>query len=715
MKFRIVVFFVVMFVCSLCKGSSQAAATRSTNKLIDSLVYAIKVADEDTVKLNSLNQLARQYILMSDLEKALTTAYQAKSMALELNASQALSLTYNIIGNVFYYRGEIDEAIVNYTSSLEIRKKIGDKKGIAGSYNNIGVIFHEQGNYEKAMENHFNSLAMKEEIGDTAGMSSCYSNIGRVFLVQKKYSKALIYYNKSLELERLINNKSGIALANANIGIIYNHLREYTNAMKSLSQSLLINQSLGDKRAIASVYINIANVYGVQGMYEKALYNQLKAANIYKEIDSKQGLALVYRNSGVSYTALNKLSEAKFYLNNSLIIETAFNNKVGIKDCYYELSNVYYKNADYFNAYKYRKMFESLKDSLFTIHSVKQVEEMSERYSSLKKDKELTEKELEIAKRQTETDKKQIQINVFIICCVLILLFAMFIYRAYRGKRIINEQLNDRNELIQVHKKSVEEINKNITASIAYAKRIQNAVIPSEEKFKLILPNSFVFFKPKDIVSGDFYWITEIEESTVNSRSVLLAVGDCVGHGVPGALMSLMSYNLLEQIVKDHKNYSPSLILDDMAEAVGKLLIDNDEKQSVKSGLDITLCKIDLQKMVLNYSGAQNSLYLVRNGNLIEYKADKRSIPSNVNSISFTSNEIPILTNDSFYMFTDGYADQKGGLDNKKLFYKPFQELLLQISHLSLIEQKTELDSFFTNWQGNNEQIDDVLVVGIKI
>lgn len=709
------VLFVGFLACSSFRGFSQAVEKKSTNKLVDSLIYSIKVAEEDTVKLNLLNQLARQYLLLSDLEKALTTANEAKSMALELNVDQALSLAYNIIGNVFYYRGEIDEAIVNYTSSLEIRKKIGDKKGLAGSYNNIGVMFHEQGNYEKALENHLNSLSMKEEIGDTSGMASCYINIGRIFLVQKNYSKALYNFKKSLEMNIIVGDKIEIAKLYNHIGVTYNNMNEYTNAMKNLSQSLLMQQTLGDKRGVADAYINIANVYERQLEYEKALHNLMKAMAIFKEINYMPRVAMVYRNSGILYTSLNNLSKAEEFIYNSLAIEKKYNNRIGIKECYEALATIFYRKRDYEKAYEFRKMFESLKDSLFNTQSVKQIAEMNERYSSLKKDKELTQKEGEIVKQEADTEKKQVQINVFIVCCIVALFFSVFIFKAYKGKQLINEQLQDKSEIIEIQKKSVEEKNKNITASIAYAKRIQNAVIPSEEKFKSILPTAFIFFRPKDVVSGDFYWIAEVDDDAVGSKTILLAVGDCVGHGVPGALMSLMSYNLLEQIVKDHKIYSPSLILDNITKVLTKLLLDNSDKQNVKSGLDIALCKIDFKKMILDYSGAQNSLYLVRNGVLIEYKADKRSIPGKLNPASFTKHEISIFKDDLLYLFTDGYADQKGGQENKKLFYKPFQELLTKISYLPLVEQKNELDSFFSNWQGNNEQIDDVLVVGIKI
>lgn len=267
-------------------------------------------------------------------------------------------------------------------------------------------------------------------------------------------------------------------------------------------------------------------------------------------------------------------------------------------------------------------------------------------------------------------------------------------------------------ERIDKLKTQVEYRHKEIIDSVLYAKKIQQAVLPSQEYVNTVLPDSFILFRPKNIVSGDFFWVYKVDE-----YRTLFAAVDCTGHGVPGAFMSIMGYHLLERVVNEHQIYEPAKILDELSAGVIKSLKQTTELDSVKDGMDIALCLIDYKSYTLHYAGAHNPLYLIRKGELTEIKADKRSVGISANSKinHFTNHSISIEKGDCLYVFSDGYVDQKGGPENVKFFYQPFKNLLVKIHTEKMREQLIILEKSFNDWKGDKGQIDDILVMGVKI
>ncbi len=297
-----------------------------------------------------------------------------------------------------------------------------------------------------------------------------------------------------------------------------------------------------------------------------------------------------------------------------------------------------------------------------------------------------------------------------------------------------NEEINKQKNEAQHQRHLVEEKNKEILDSITYAKRIQTAILPPMSMLKTILPNSFIFYKPKDIVAGDFYWLEKKHKKT------MFAAADCAGHGVPGAMVSVVCNNALNRAVREYGYTNPSKILDKTREIVIQEFEKSDEE--VKDGMDISLCVLNTKTNVLQWSGANNPLWIVKKlesskvemlnntspseltalqpsnlptFELIEYKADKQPIGKYAEQNAFKTNLIELQKGDTLYIFTDGYADQFGGEKGKKYTYKRLREKLLAIANKNDIEQKQILDVEFENWKGNGEQIDDVCLVGIKI
>ncbi len=280
-----------------------------------------------------------------------------------------------------------------------------------------------------------------------------------------------------------------------------------------------------------------------------------------------------------------------------------------------------------------------------------------------------------------------------------------------RDKEELEREVKSRTSEVVLQKDIIERKNKDITDSITYAKRIQQAILPTEQVVKKLFPKSFVLYKPKDIVSGDFYWMEQ-----VGSQNFVAAV-DCTGHGVPGAFMSIVGYNLLNQAVNERGIYEPAKILDEMNNGLSKQLRQQGDSMTVRDGMDLSLCSFDIKTNVLQYAGANNSLWLVRNNELHIVKADKCPIGTYVGETlkSFTNHSIQLQEGDLIYLFTDGYADQFGGKDGKKFKYKQLQQVILEMNDKQMDVQLQVLENTINNWRGDLEQVDDILIVGIKV
>ena len=700
------------------------------NKLTDSLLLVVKSAKEDTNKVNTLNLLSRQYSNTGLYDQAIEYAQQAMSVAEKIDFKIGLGNALSNTGVAYWHQGIYEKALENHLLALKIRQEIGDKQGIAGSYNNIGLVYLNQGDYEKTLENYFKSLKIKEEIGDKNGMGNSLNNIGVIYLKQNYFDKALAIYKRSLKIREEIGDKQGIAMSYGNIGLVYFYQDDFKKALESQLKGLKIKEKIGDKQGMSLSLNNIGSIYVNQNDYSMALDIYFQALKINKEINNPHGMSISASNIGICYTQLGNYKEAFQYLSQSMSINREIGNKAGLEDVYDALSDMYNREGNYKKAFEYQKLYAEIKDTILSEESNKQLTEMNTKYESEKKDKELIIKDAEITKQHTEKEKQIILRNAFIMGFTLVLVLAFFIYRGYRQKQKANKLLDEKNE--------------KITGSINYAKRIQDSILPPLEEIKKYLPESFVLFKPKDIVSGDFYWFNLISDSFLSHsglpdsalqlerdrEGVLIAAVDCTGHGVPGAFMSMMGYNLLEQVVKKHHIIKPAMVLNELSNLVVESLRQTDQLGKINDGMDIALISLirnaenpDLGNenqsplfCQLEYAGAHNSLYLIRNGILHETKADKSAIGFSLEkSFQFTNHIITLEKGDCCYIFTDGFVDQKGGPDNEKFYYQPFRELLVEIHTLSMEDQKQKLEKVFSEWKGNRDQIDDMLVIGFRV
>jgi serine phosphatase RsbU (regulator of sigma subunit) len=301
----------------------------------------------------------------------------------------------------------------------------------------------------------------------------------------------------------------------------------------------------------------------------------------------------------------------------------------------------------------------------------------------------------------------------FILYSALVIAFVYLLVmsqtrRLIKTSKLLKEKEQDLN-LIAKQKIELEIRDKNITDSLNYAHRIQSALLPSEVYFRKHIEDSFIFFKPKDIVSGDFYWFGE------KGDKFFIVAADCTGHGVPGALMSMIGMEIIEKTINEDNIETPSQILAVLDKGLEKTF--SREKNIgtiIRDGMDIGLCVIDKKRKKLEYAGAFFPLYLVRNNSLIEIKGDKITIGMNPEGKSYTDHELDLMNNDILYIFSDGYVDQFGGSENKKFMYRRFRYLLLTIHRFPVNDQKSILEENINTWMGKNVQIDDIMVIGFR-
>lgn len=301
----------------------------------------------------------------------------------------------------------------------------------------------------------------------------------------------------------------------------------------------------------------------------------------------------------------------------------------------------------------------------------------------------------------------------FVLYSALVIAFAWIFIRSQTRSLIRTRKLLKEKEsaLIQIESQRAELENKNksITDSLNYAQRIQEALLPSEDYLKKYFKESFILYKPKDIVSGDFYWIGE------KGDKIFIIAADCTGHGVPGALMSMIGHDLLDKIINGENIDKPGKILDRMNKALGETF--SSEKNIgtiIRDGMDLGVCSVDRKKKKLEYSGAFFPLYYIRENRLLEIKGDKFTLGMTPAGVNYTNNEMELMDGDMMYMFSDGYVDQFGGEANKKFMYRRFKYLLMTIHHSTVADQRSMLDDSINNWMSGLPQIDDILVIGFK-
>lgn len=646
--------YLFLFVfCSIHLGYSQDVPSMEK---IEKQANSIK-------KVKSLNDASEELWLTGDYSKSSTYAQKAREIARKIKDKKGEAMALNNLGIVCDYQGKYASALDYYFKALPIQKAINDNAGLSYTYNNIGLIYSNQNNFEKALENYNSALELRKKENNLPGLASTYNNIGIIHMHQKKYDLALEDYFASLKIDSLLKDPSGISTSLSNIAIVYMDAKDYDKALDYFNKGLKLRIELNDQRGIANSYNNLSTVYEKTGNYQKGIEF------------AKKGLAI---GSEIGALDLIKYSYQMLY------------------DCSEKAGNTK-------DAFNYYREFVKYGDSITNeMNTKKQTEaEMQFKFDQQKAVDQLKQEKKDYIAEQ-EKQRQVYWVIALSILLLFVLAFALFVNNRRKVER-------SQKELIERQKSLVEEKNTEILASITYAKRIQSAILPSDKLVKEFLKNSFIFYQPKDIVAGDFYWMEPKDDC------LIFAVADCTGHGVPGALVSVVCNNALNRSVREFNLTDPADILNKTREIILHEFQKSDE--IVNDGMDISICNLNFTSNELIWAGANSPLWLLQKNHdeIIECKPFKQPIGQFSNYEPFTSQVIQLQTGDSIYLFSDGFADQFGGEEGKKMKSKRMKELILSLQTLPMYEQKLSMMRYFDEWKGDLDQLDDVCVIGVQV
>jgi serine phosphatase RsbU (regulator of sigma subunit) len=518
-------------------------------------------------------------------------------------------------------------------------------------------IYESFGDYENALKYCFEAYNLATEKGDSELEAEALSQLGLIYSRLGNYEKALDYHNECLKIREEFKDENGIASSLNRIGMIMRLTKKYDESLDYYNKSLELRRKNGQITSIPWTLLGIASTYEEMGKTNEALdfyLNGKIGADKRCVLQCIMGMGRIYHLLGKQDLAEEKLSE-------SLKMALTLNAQSLVADAYFALAKHYESIGQEKKALENFKLFQQ------TMESVKS-DEFQTRFRNI---------EISHAVEKSEKEKE-----------------------IFRLRHVELKQAYD----------IIEEKNIEITASINYARRIQQAILPKTSEIKGLSERIFILYKPKDIISGDFYWFKKA------GRKLIICAGDCTGHGVPGALMSMLGISFLEEIISYRKISNSALILNELRKEVQRALHQKGIRDEAKDGMDISLCVIDNFRKIIQYSGANNNLYMVRNGEFSECTADRMPIGIyDLEDKDFSAHDIPYLNGDMIYMHSDGYADQFGGPDHKKFKSSTLKTLLTEIYNLPLPQQKEVLEKRFSDWKGNNFQIDDVLVMGLRM
>jgi len=457
---------------------------------------------------------------------------------------------------------------------------------------------------------------------------------------------------------------------------------------------------------LASHLNNIALVYQENKQFKESLKHNQKSLQIRIEINDKEGVSNSLNNIGKLYENQGLDFKAFDYFKKSLEIALEIGCPYLIQDASENASNLYEKQGKYLKALETYKLHVKMKDSLNNESTQKSSAQQQAKYE-YDKQKVLDDAEHDklLAIEQEEKEKQQILAAATASGLGLVVMFLIFVFNRLRVTKKQKLIIEEQKEVVEAAHEELEEKNQEIIDSITYAKRIQSAILPPDKVIKEYLPESFILYKPKDIVAGDFYWMESV------AGKVLFAAADCTGHGVPGAMVSVVCNNALNRSVREYGLSDVGAVLDKTREIVVQEFEKSDE--DVKDGMDIAICSLEGTK--LQYAGAHNPLWIIRNEEVIETKANKQPIGQFDNLEPYTTHSFKLKAGDTIYIFSDGYVDQFGGAKGKKFKAKAFRELLLSIQDKAMENQKIIIDESFESWRGDLEQIDDICIIGVRV
>jgi serine phosphatase RsbU (regulator of sigma subunit) len=620
----------------------------------------------------------------------------------------AQSLALNNYGYYYFnYSSDHSLALDYYMQGLKINEELNNYHDLVASYSNVGNVYQSRGNLNKSLEYYQKSLALVDKVNDNNMFMAPLNNLAQVYTYLNDTANALRTMSRAFEMNAGSEDKFGQGSLLHNIGIL-SYQSGKKPGLQAILQALELRKQIGDRKGIIQSNLSLAGIETKKHDIRSAEKRVEEASALMKDFKGTHLEALYYHMVANIKEATGKREEAIVNEEASVEIYKRIDQGVELSDALSALIFMYGDNPKY--VARKLKAYEDFHNITSTIDKSKaQKMVLRQKYEEeMKLNEAKFELEKQLAEEKVTADKHRQQLILAGVCLILltVLIFSFFIYKALNENKKKNKIISEQKLEVEIQKQLVEEKHKDITDSINYAQKIQNAIILSDKALQSKVKDIFVLFKPRDIVSGDFYWYSE------KNNLKLLAVADCTGHGVPGAFMSMIGITMLNQIVNEKGITSPAEILNRLRTGVISSLNLTEEEAGKRDGMDVAL--IAWTDYSLVYAGANNPCLILRGNEFIELKADKQPVGLYEKQEPFKEQKMFLQKGDQVYLFTDGITDQFGGEKGKKVKMKGLKDWLVSLSEKSASEQRADLENKLNEWKGDIAQTDDILIIGFK-
>lgn len=756
------IFFSFIIIIGVNEGIAQQSFP-APRKKIDSLLNQLGGDLGDSSQAKIFNELSEQFWYRNAVQSR-KYAENALQLALKSHFRSETAKAYFNLGTVYWLDKHYALALRYTFKSLRIWEELEDEKGTADAYNNIGLIYAGERNYFSALAYHYKALKKRQVINDNHLIGISYNNIGHAFFQLEDYEKAIEELKKGIEFLEKDNDELVLQLSYEYVGEALFELKKYDESLEYLQKSLKIVEKYSDSTRISLLYITIGKIYLQKKELTQAQFFLNQALEIAQKTNQLQVQVDVLQSLGTVYLEIGDFENAKKYSNQALILAHQIDNKKNMRDVYQTLFQTYYQTQEYKQAFDFQTLYLRYNDTVFNEEKIKILASLEAGLKIEEQEKEIQEqkKQNEILKQQETIQQAIITKQYAIGTGILISLIAsvitlIFLFRNNLQKRKANEKLTTLNVELEQSKeeiltqrdfiidsnKRLNTSNKKLHDSLLSAQAIQEAILPPKNQLDVLLNDYFIINRPKDVVSGDFYWAEEIitpdtlceeinncipvqaapqtisgDKHQILTRKKVLAVVDCTGHGVPGALMSTIGNTLLDKIVLLGKFFRPAKVLSLMNMEVRKML---DQKENPNHfGMSMGLIvweELADNTIAFMFSGAKRPLYYMQpsEGVLHKIKGDRKEIGgSQYSQTAFSNKKIILEKGTRLYLFSDGFADQNDS-KRKKFGNRRLQKMMETFAFLPMDEQKERFELALDEHQRENEQRDDILFMGIVI
>lgn len=698
----------------------------------------------DSLEVKAFHTAGNCYYSLNRYDSALVCYRQSLRLARDNKLPYWVARNLNRMGNVYQLKSRSSRALSYYKSALKLNETLNDREEVARTLVNIGTVYSLVGSYPEAVRYMLSALETYSALSSSEGVAWTSLSLARLFSRIEMLQKALQYGEQALRFYRRIDNRTGIILAQTNLANIYFRLGHYTLAREMAVKVLKANKVSGNMHAQAANYLLLGIIYFETGRYDSAAVSFSRSLKLKTMLNDSLDLAKLYCYIGKLQVKTGNPSKGLVYLVQALQIAQSNHLLSDLMEIYGSLSDAYQITGRYRKALSYNQLYARIKDSINSGNIARLA--MKYEFEKREREQELLVQQRE-AIQQEKLDRQRAVTLLISVALFLAVVLALVVLHLYSVKKRSNRELLKRNaeiisqkneiieqkheieaqrDLAEKQRDRIAEQQKQITDSITYAGRIQTAVLPRPESLGRFFDDYFVLYLPKNIVSGDFYWVTNLPDGRL-----AVAVADCTGHGVPGAFMSMLGITLLKELTA-LRFVSSGELLDKLRSLVITSLNQRPDRPDSHDGMDLGLLILDFDNASAQFSGAYMPLLLVRKSDkpeplkqvkavsdsgftLYEIKGDKMPVGCHVaGQKPFSTHTFTIEPDDRFYLLSDGYTDQFGGPKNQKLMMVNFKKIILAMQQQSMTEQRQLLLETFTRYRGARKQVDDIIVMGFK-